>query len=259
MMKKLFNLLARWFGTGREQSSREAPSKKREKATPDAPSPPRETSTPRRTRPPKETKPYPSPPPKTKKEPPKPTEPKKKTKPSKPPNRPKKGKKGIPTLSDKDDLADLFNAKDGQPGKQKPREDFGKLLDQSLTDKFHLQLLDQKKKVGDGTKPINLTVTERVRLFPPVQQEIDLHGYTAAEALPRVTAFVQGCRKRGLRTVRIIVGKGTHSQGKAVLPDITETELVRLKNERALLSFQWEKKDKRKSGAVLVYLMPWKE
>ncbi|OQX20720.1 MAG: hypothetical protein BWK80_35435, partial [Desulfobacteraceae bacterium IS3] len=58
-----------------------------------------------------------------------------------------------------------------------------------------------------------------------------------------------------LRTVRIIVGKGLHSEGKAVLRDVVEEKLVSLKREGMILSFKWEKTNKLKSGAIIVYLI----
>ncbi|HUL94982.1 MAG TPA: Smr/MutS family protein [Usitatibacter sp.] len=47
-----------------------------------------------------------------------------------------------------------------------------------------------------------------------VQDEIDLHGLTADEAALETAAFMADCRKRGLRCVRVVHGKGLRSPGR---------------------------------------------
>ncbi len=84
---------------------------------------------------------------------------------------------------------------------------------------------------------------------------MDLHGYTAAEAQSGTEAFIRKARNKGIHTLRLITGKGLHSQGKAVLPDVVERKLIELKQKKWVLGYKWEKKDKRKSGAVIVYLV----
>ncbi len=94
-----------------------------------------------------------------------------------------------------------------------------------------------------------------VQSYPPPQETLDLHGYTAQEAEDKARHFIEDARHRGIRTVRIITGKGLHSPGGvAVLPDIIEQQLILLKKEKAIASFGWERKVKSKSGALHVYL-----
>ena len=50
------------------------------------------------------------------------------------------------------------------------------------------------------------------------------------------------------------MGKGLHSEDRAVLPDVIEDLLTDMKREDIVLSYRWEKRVKRKSGAVIVYL-----
>jgi hypothetical protein len=69
-------------------------------------------------------------------------------------------------------------------------------------------------------------------------------------------SFVERSRYRGKRTLLIIVGKGRHSEGRAILPDVVEAELARLRQERRVLAHRWERGAKRKSGAIIVYLNP---
>ncbi len=59
------------------------------------------------------------------------------------------------------------------------------------------------------------------------QDEIDLHGYTAAEALIELEAFLENARKRGLKKVLIVHGKGHHSQKGPVLRETVHTFLRR--------------------------------
>ncbi len=47
-----------------------------------------------------------------------------------------------------------------------------------------------------------------------IQDQLDLHGLTAEPAAIETAAFLADCRRRGLRCVRIIHGKGLGSRGK---------------------------------------------
>jgi DNA-nicking Smr family endonuclease len=58
------------------------------------------------------------------------------------------------------------------------------------------------------------------------QEELDLHGMTSDKALMRLKSFIEGSRRKGLKCVLIVVGKGNHSEGgKSVLHPIVETWL----------------------------------
>ncbi len=94
-----------------------------------------------------------------------------------------------------------------------------------------------------------------VQRYPPPQETLDLHGCTAQEAEDKTQRFVEEAGRRGIRTVRVITGKGLHSPGgKAVLPDVIELRLSLLKREGAIAAFQWDRRVKDRSGALLVYL-----
>ena len=87
------------------------------------------------------------------------------------------------------------------------------------------------------------------------QETLDLHGCTAQEAEAKTQRFIEASGRHGLKTVRIITGKGLHSPGgKAVLPDLIELQLSLLRKDGAITAFQWERKLKDRSGALLVYL-----
>lgn len=170
---------------------------------------------------------------------------------------PKTDKKGFALLTDKHDLYQLF---EGGKKKNKPgEENFAEMFEKSRTDKYQLRLLKEKKASAVKPAPTPLTVGERIKEYPPPQVDIDLHGYSAVEAEKRTAIFIRNARRKGIRTVRVIVGKGLHSNGKAVLPDVIEKKIIQLKQSRCVLGFKWEKKDKRKSGALVVYLVPSNE
>jgi DNA-nicking Smr family endonuclease len=47
-----------------------------------------------------------------------------------------------------------------------------------------------------------------------VDDELDLHGLTIAEARPLLVAFLEHCRDTGARHVRIVHGKGLRSKNQ---------------------------------------------
>ena len=181
-----------------------------------------------------------------------PAQPEKKRKKTKKPRSPKIDKKGFAILTDRHDLYQLFEG--DKRKKTKPEENFAEMFEKSGIDKYQQRLLKEKTSLASKTKP--LTVGERIKEYPPPQGELDLHGYTAADAETKTGVFIRNARIKGIRTVRVIVGKGLHSNGKAVLPDVIEKKILRLKREQQVLGFKWEKKDKRKSGSLIVYLTP---
>ena len=61
---------------------------------------------------------------------------------------------------------------------------------------------------------------------PVVGAELDLHGYYTEEAKNAVREFLDDAFSNKLSRVRIIVGKGNHSQEKVgVLSDVVKTML----------------------------------
>jgi len=157
-------------------------------------------------------------------------------------------KKGFRIITGNENFSRLFQL----DRKKEPEENFAHLFEKSQTDTYQQQMLKEKKDVSERTKP--LAVNGRIKSYPSPQEELDLHGYTAMGAESRTETFIRNARLRRLRTVQVIVGKGLHSNGKAVLPDVVEAKIILLKQNRLVLSYKWEKKDKRKSGALIVYL-----
>lgn len=157
---------------------------------------------------------------------------------------------GIPRLDDHADLHRIFVAAVGDD----PRAgELGEVFRQTLD---HDARGLMKKKTGGGSAARPLPLKERLRRYPMPQAQLDLHGDTALRARQRTDTFIRTARADGLFTLRVIVGRGLHSEGDAVLPDVIEELLLDLKREDLVLAYRWERKVKRKSGAVIIYLAP---
>ncbi|MDM8535753.1 Smr/MutS family protein [Desulfobacterales bacterium HSG17] len=133
-----------------------------------------------------------------------------------------------------------------------PEENFGEMLEKSLAGKSREMILLEKNSGKSEDKP--LRKNEIIKYYPLPQEELDLHGYTALEALEENEKFIKKARHKGKRTLLVIVGKGTGTHGKAVLPDVIENHLLELKRKNIVLAYKWDKGIKRKSGALIVYL-----
>lgn len=123
--------------------------------------------------------------------------------------------------------------------------DFTELLEASFRNKK-----PRKKNAPKEPMPIQ----KRLKRYPPVETTLDLHGFTAVGAQVKARSFISSCKQKGLFTVRIIVGKGLHSDMGPVLPDVVEDVAKEMKHQGIVLSFQWEKKKKTDSGALIIYL-----
>lgn len=159
---------------------------------------------------------------------------------------------GVRILTREDDIRRAFlGESEAQPVAAEPEPDFADLLDAAMAKTDISAVLAEKDRgaVRDRDRPVPARKAE----YPPPQDEMDLHGATALEAAERVVAFIQLAKARRLRTVRIIVGKGKHSEAGPVLPRVAKEEIARLKREKQVFAFDWER-GRRESGAIVVYL-----
>jgi DNA-nicking Smr family endonuclease len=160
----------------------------------------------------------------------------------------RKDKNGIPVLDHCRDLGRLMASTGDE---EAPDEEWSQAFQASIS---HDAGTLMKRKTG-GIYPVrSLTLKERLQRYPRPQGQLDLHGATAIKAQERTDAYVRTAHADGLFTLRIIVGKGLHSESGAVLPDVVEDRLIQLKRDGLVLAYRWEKGVKRKSGAVIVYL-----
>lgn len=154
------------------------------------------------------------------------------------------GKKKIRKLTEQDNLPTLFS-----DSKNRNPEKFADLFEDSFSkDTLENALKEKQPDACNRNQP----VIKKAKTSPPPQDEIDLHGCTAHEAEVKVQSFILSAKNKGLHTVRIITGKGLHSQGKAILPELTETMMRLFKKENLITSFAWEKKSG--NGSMLVSL-----
>ena len=70
----------------------------------------------------------------------------------------------------------------------------------------------------------------------------------------KTRSFIHSCKQQGYFTLRLIVGKGLHSDLGPVLPDVVEDVLHDMKKHNLIIWYEWDKKKKSKSGAIIVYL-----
>lgn len=147
---------------------------------------------------------------------------------------------GLPVLDDAQ-----FAQMTGEDDSSDETADFEHLLEESFKKK--------KPKPRQGAaKP--LKIKKRLKRYPPPEMDLDLHGFTAIGAELKTKNFLSSCKQQGYFTVRIIVGKGLHSDFGAVLPDVIEDVVKAMKQQHIVLSYKWERKKKSSSGAMIVYL-----
>lgn len=147
-----------------------------------------------------------------------------------------KNKHGVPVLKEKGQN----NPKDFAD----ENEDFEALLDEYY----------RQQKGTPFKKPDPMPLKKRLKRYPPVETELDLHGLRAVEAQLRVRSFIQTCKFQGFFTIRIIVGKGLHSELGPVLPDVVEDVVREMTSEGTVIWHSWDRKKKTKSGSLIVYL-----
>jgi DNA-nicking Smr family endonuclease len=155
-------------------------------------------------------------------------------------------KHGIPLLID-DTPWDLPDER-----KDIKNEEFVRLLNHSLGQKPKDVLMNEKGVRYSRKKP--LTLKEKLKRYPIPQGLLDLHGYTSVKAELRAETFIKQSYRNQLNTVSIVVGKGLHSEDGAVLPDVIENLLMKLKKENVVLAYEWENVKKSTSGSLTVYL-----
>ncbi|MCP3942031.1 MAG: Smr/MutS family protein [Desulfobacteraceae bacterium] len=160
-------------------------------------------------------------------------------------------KHGLPVI---EEFEGKFLAGDlGDLSDQVPKES---MESQDLEENFEILLeasLKQKKNPGKK-KPIPMPIKKRLKRYPPPEVELDLHGFTALGAELKAKSFILTCKHQGYFSLRLIVGKGLHSDIGPVLPDVIEDLLKILEKQNLVLAYKWDRRKKSESGAVIVYL-----
>ena len=102
-----------------------------------------------------------------------------------------------------------------RPHPAKREEDERAVLDELARAAFHdddLEFEDDGLFLRPGLPRDILRKLRRTHWV--IQADLDLHGLTAEEAVAETAAFLAGCRRTGVRCVRIIHGKGLRSPGR---------------------------------------------
>ena len=150
-----------------------------------------------------------------------------------------------PEITD-DEMNEHFGIDPKKTDKQ-PEDDFATLLNSITPDQVDAALAE--KNSGDD----NFVPTgELIKEYPVnPQRQIDLHELNAEEARVQVHYFIENAHAARVKTIRIITGKGLHSQGgKPILKGVVEEKLLEFKRQEKVLAFKWEKT----GGSILVYL-----
>ena len=85
-----------------------------------------------------------------------------------------------------------------------------------------------------------------------IQEELDLHGLTGDEAVAETAVFLAGCKRLGIRCVRIIHGKGLRSHGREPVLKRRIRKLLTRRDE--VLAFVEPRAIHGGGGAVVVLL-----
>lgn len=102
----------------------------------------------------------------------------------------------------------------------------------------------------DGQSPIILSKLRRGHWV--IQRHIDLHGLISDEARAYVSEFISDCKKRGIRCVRIVHGKGLGSRNKE--PILKNKLRGWLMQKDEVIAYAQAKPQDGGSGAVIVLL-----
>lgn len=124
-------------------------------------------------------------------------------------------------------------------------DEFAKLLDEYSDIDFEIH---KREKELDAKGQKDLFRPWVGSIMP--QREIDLHGLTQEDAENIVQNAVRTMKKEGVSRLRIVTGKGLHSQFAPVLPNAIDDLLLKLKKEGLFSRIEWEKGEIRNSGYV---------
>lgn len=174
-------------------------------------------------------------------------------------------------MSDEPDDLKLFReaVKDAKPLKverihhppKKPRpipqqllRDEQQALSDSLSDHYipahELETGEELLYVRDGHSPDILRKLRRGHWV--IQAQIDLHGMLVEEARAYVAEFLAQCRKRGIRCVRIIHGKGLGSKNREPVLKLKVRSWLMQRDE--VIAYAQARQVDGGSGAVVVLL-----
>lgn len=176
-----------------------------------------------------------------------------------------------PSNQESTDEASLFRAavKDVKPFTAPPKDEYKlkpkpiplqfikdeqQALVDSLSDHYipahEIETGEELLYLRDGHSPDILSKLRRGHWV--IQAKIDLHGLISDEARAYVSSFISDCKKRGVRCVRIVHGKGLGSRNRE--PILKNKLRGWLMQKDEVIAYAEAKKQDGGSGAVIVLL-----
>lgn len=127
-------------------------------------------------------------------------------------------------------------------------------LTDSLSDHYipahELESGEELLYLREGQSPVVLSRLRRGHWV--IQDQIDLHGLISDEARAYVSQFILDCKKRGIRCIRIVHGKGLGSHNKE--PVLKNKLRGWLMQKDEVIAYAQAKPQDGGSGAVIVLL-----
>lgn len=115
---------------------------------------------------------------------------------------------------------------------------------------YELETGEELLYIRKGHSPAILSKLRRGHWV--VQKHIDLHGLISDEARAYVSEFISDCKKRGIRCVRIVHGKGLGSRNKE--PILKNKLRGWLMQKDEVIAYAQARQQDGGSGAVIVLL-----
>ena len=145
------------------------------------------------------------------------------------------------------------------PAAARQRErDEAAVMQEAISDEFDVEsLLDTDEGLSFRRPGIGPEVVRKLRRgVRAIQAQLDLHGLRRDDARLALAHFVTDSRRRGLRCVRVIHGKGNGSPGREpVLKGKVKGWLVQ---KQEVIAFTQARASEGGNGALLVLLGPTK-
>lgn len=137
--------------------------------------------------------------------------------------------------------------------KQRER-DHAAVLQEALSDAIDISsLLETDEQLSYKRAEIGEDVVRKLRRGQwSIRAEIDLHGLRRDDARASLSAFIRDCRRRGLRCVRIVTGKGLGSPGR--VPVLKHKVYGWLMQKQDVLAFVQARPEEGGAGALIVLL-----